>query len=502
MASDTPFSIGDYLGILRRRWIYVVTVMPPAVLIAVYIAFTIPPAYRSTSTVLLEASSIPEGLVRTTVTAYADQQLELVSRRVLDTSNLVGLAEEIDPYPDQPELDAIAKASLISQNASTERVDPVTFEPLPESNAFSIHYLNEDPDIARAVTGRLAQMFLDYTHETRTQQATDTHAFLQEQSRDARERIQELETELAEFKTRYGDAIPETQSRNQQALDRAERELDTLEQQILLANDRKRTLELQLSTINPNLFDPDGEWRAELTALRTELAIAQQRYTPDHPDVRRLRRAIESLSVRVEQSQFGAPPVPDNPEYIQLASLLATANGELAARETSAARAREQIAAYEHSLRIAPEVEREYARLLRDYEIAKERVSGISQRLAEAALGQVLESEARGDRLSIIRGPSRPGSPFSPNRLGIILMGMVLGAGLAGGLAAIRESADPTIRSARDLSEITDIKPLAAVPFMLNGADRRKRVLAWGIASVIAAVALTFVGTAISQAAS
>jgi hypothetical protein len=73
---------------------------------------------------------------------------------------------------------------------------------------------------------------------------------------------------------------------------------------------------------------------------------------------------------------------------------------------------------------------------------------------------------------------------------------------LAGGLAAIRESADPTIRSARDLSEITDIKPLAAVPFMLNGADRRRRVLAWGIASVIAAVALTVVGTAISQAAS
>jgi uncharacterized protein involved in exopolysaccharide biosynthesis len=259
-------------------------------------------------------------------------------------------------------------------------------------------------------------------------------------------------------------------------------------------------LELQLNTINPNLFDPDGDWRAELAALRTELAIAQQRYTPDHPDVRRLRRAIDSLSTRVDEGATATRVAPDNPEYIQIASQIQTVNSELAALQANAARARAQITDYEHSLSIAPEVEREYRQLARDYDIEQVRFREIEQSLGDAALGQVLESEARGARLSVIRNAGLPSSPYSPNRLGIILMGIVLGGGIAGALAAVRESADPTIRSARDLGEITEIKPLAAVPFMLNRTDRRRRVLAWGAASIIAAIALTFVGTAISQA--
>jgi hypothetical protein len=101
----------------------------------------------------------------------------------------------------------------------------------------------------------------------------------------------------------------------------------------------------------------------------------------------------------------------------------------------------------------------------------------------------------------MIRSPNRPNRPVSPNRIGILLIGLVLGGGLAVGLTALTESSDPTIRSARDLFEITDIKPLAAVPLMLNGADRRKRVLAWAAASVVFAIAVMFVGSAVTQAA-
>jgi uncharacterized protein involved in exopolysaccharide biosynthesis len=304
---------------------------------------------------------------------------------------------------------------------------------------------------------------------------------------------------LANFKSRYGDALPEAQVRNLQALDRAERDLDTLQRQILIASERKSLLEVQLTQINPNLFDPDGDWRAELAAMRQELAVAQQRYTPDHPDVRRLRRAIEAMSVRTDLEPSLVKP--DNPEYIAVSSQLDTVTHELDALQASAARAREQIATYERSLRMTPEVEREYSQLLRDYDVAKDRFRGIEVSLAEAALGQVMETEQRGDRLTMIRSPNRPNRPVSPNRIGILLIGLVLGGGLAVGLTALTESSDPTIRSARDLFEITDIKPLAAVPLMLNGADRRKRVLAWAAASVVFAIAVMFVGSAVTQAA-
>ena len=499
MATDIQYSLGDYVGVARRRWIYLATLLPGAILIAVYLAFTLPPLYQSSATILLEASSIPQDLIRTTVTAYADEQIERVQRSVLTIENLTLLAEELGPYPDETELSVRDRAMLISQNTHTERVDPITLKPLPESDAFSIFYDNPDPDLALQVTSRLADMFLSHNRETRTQQAMETYTFLQAQSEEENAKIAELEQRLANFKEKYCDALPESRVRNQQAADRVERELETLNQRILLTNERKRSREVGLSQINPNLFDPAGDWRAELAALRAELAAAQQRYTPDHPDVRRLRRSIEALATRVDQS----PPsnmTPDNPDYIMAANQLDTVKSELAGLRSSASRAQQQIDDYERSLRIAPEVEREYSQLNREYQLAQDRFASIEESRSEAALGTVLESEARGERLTLIRAPYRANKPYSPNRLGIILLAIVLGGGLGVGLAAMAEASDPTIRSMHDLAGITDIKALATVPYMLNPVDKRKRAIVWGAASVIATVAVLFVVSVVYQA--
>ena len=86
--------------------------------------------------------------------------------------------------------------------------------------------------------------------------------------------------------------------------------------------------------------------------------------------------------------------------------------------------------------------------------------------------------------------------------IGIILLGLVLGGGLGVGMAALRESSDPSVRSMRDLLEITDIKALAAVPVMRNAADRKRRIVAWSAAGAIAAIAVVFVGITIAQSSS
>jgi polysaccharide chain length determinant protein (PEP-CTERM system associated) len=491
-----PDTLWDYFDVLRRRWIYLVTILPLSILGAVYLAYTLPPLYRASGTILLEPSSIPEDMIRTTVTTYASEQLELVWRRIFTNENLTGLVESIDPYPDL-DLSPNEKARMISQNTKTERVDPITMEPMLESAAFSVSYLNPDPELAHAVTQRLVQMFLDYTHDVRTEQATETHGFLELRAEDSRERMLELEERLAEFRSRYGNALPDAQTRNLQALDRAERDVDSLGLQILVADERKRSLELQLAQINPNLFDPAGDWRQELALLRAELAEARQKYTENHPDVRRLTRAIEGMSARAGLSPDEAV-TPDNPEYIQVASQLDTVTRELAILQSNAARAREEIAGYERNMQLAPEVEQEYSRLMRDYELVRAALQGIEGRVGEAALAQVLESEQRGIRYSLVRAPSVPSSPDSPNRLGIMLLGIVLGGAVAVGLAAVRESADPSVRSARDLAELTDIKPIGTIPVILNDSDRRKRAIAWAAASIATVAALSFVGSVIA----
>ena len=478
-ANEVPHTLGDYLNILRRRRMYLVTIIPACFLLAVFIAYALTPVYQSSATILLEASSIPEKFVQTSVANYADQQIELVQRRVMTMDRLEKLVKEFDPYPDRRDLSTEQKAQGILDDTDIERVDPITLEVLKKSNAFSIHYNNLDPNRAAGITQRLADLFLDYSRKTRSETAGGTYDFLLAQSQDIERRMAEVDQQVADFKARHGEALPEAQFGNQTATERLERELLGVESQMRVADERRSLLEIQLSKLSPTLAGTAGNWRTELATLQGQLAEARVKYTPDHPDVKRLQRQIEALSARVGAESGPGAVVPDNPEYQTVASQLAAAQREVAALQSTAARTRAEIQDYERRLAAAPSVEREYMEIARQRDVLRDQNQDIQNKLREADIGRKLESQQKGDRFTQIRAPSAAERPFSPNRIGIMLLGMVLGGGLAAGLAALAESADPSVRSSRDLSEITAVPVMGAIPVLANAADRRQRLIWW-----------------------
>jgi polysaccharide chain length determinant protein (PEP-CTERM system associated) len=497
---SVPNTLGDYVRILRRRRLCLLTLLPAAILSAVFIAYALPPAYRSTATILLESSSIPTQLVQTTVTTYADEQIELVARRVLTTENLENLVKASDPYPDRPELSSREKALQIASDTIIERVDPITFEVLEESNAFSIHYQNASPERAKELAGRIAGLFLEYNRQTRTEQASVTYNFLLEQSTRLEQQIGEVEQKIAQFKARHRDALPEVQFMQKGEAERAQRDLVDIEARIRDAEERQAQLSLELSKLNPSLSTTAGNWRTDLAALQGQLADARQRYTPDHPDVKRLQRQIEALSAQIAAQPGGGTVVPDNPEYLSVQSQLNAAKREVAALQASAARVRGQIYQYASGSAAAPAVERDYAELTRARDSLERQIMDIQGKLRDADVARSLESEQKGDKFSLIRPPGLPRTPYSPNRLGIILLGLVLGGGLAVGLAALLESSDPSVRGIRDLQAITQIPAVGSVPVMMNRAERRKQRAWWvSYASILVAATVLVAVTVVTS---
>jgi polysaccharide biosynthesis transport protein len=493
-------SLGDYIDVLRRRWAYLALIVPAAILAAVYLAYSQPPLYRASATIMLEPSSIPGDLIRTTVTSYADQQIELLRRRVMTTEELQTIIEDQDPYPHLPHLDSREKARLIATNTQIERVDPVTLERLNQSNAFSIHYHNPSPRVAAEITQHLADLFLDHNRKTRTETAASAYQFLRAQATEIGARIRVVEQRIADFKSEHGEALPEAQQRQAGALDRAERDLSSLEGQLRVAEEREATLRLQLEQTSPNLFDTTQDWRLELAEMRAQLAEARRRYTPDHPDVRRLERSIEGLNARVAEQGGGARQVaPDNPEYLRLQTQLNTVERDIAALRAGVDQARRQIARFSQARQVAPDVERQFLELRRDYDTLQRHYGDIQTKLSEASMAESLETEQRGERYTQIRSPSVPNWPYSPNRIGIMLLGMVLGAALAVTLAAIAEVSDPTIRTPRDLRDVAEIQPIGTVPVMLSAADKWKRWGTWGAVTAAFVVAAIFVGGTVAK---
>lgn len=473
-------SMGDYVGILRRRWPYLATIMPAILLVAIFVAYTLPATYQSSATIMLEPSSIPAELVKTTVISAADQQIELVQRTVMTPEHLEPVVKKVDPYPKAAGVPTIDKARMIIGDTSLQKVDPVTLAPMVISSAFSIYYTNPDPKIAKQVTEEVAQLFLTYNRETRVAAARDAYNFLKVRATQLDEHIKDLEQRISVFKSKFGDASPDARARNESSIDRAQRDLEMAESQIRISEQQESLLKLQLTQISPNIVSGRGtDSYTQLGKLRAELAEAEQKYTPDHPDIRRLRAAIERAAAEVK-SNGGHVVNADNPEYLRVQSELESVQRSLAATRASVSRSRMQISEYEDRIAKTPGVERDFSQMAREQEIAQKEYQEIQSKLRDAEIAQTLESQAMGERYTLIRNPSFPTKPASPNRMGLVLLGLVLGAGLAVGMVALRESSDPSVRSMSDVTDISSLRVIGAIPRLATEADRRRHWLIWG----------------------
>jgi polysaccharide chain length determinant protein (PEP-CTERM system associated) len=376
----------------------------------------------------------------------------------------------------------------------------VTYAPDPGATAFSIYYSHPDPRLAAKIDNQLLDLFVEYNRLSRTEQATDALEFLQAQARDVETTMTAMERKVAAFKAQHPDSLPGQEARTLVGVDRSQRDLEGLERDIRAGEEKESLLELQLHDTSPSMMAAVGDWRTELAKMRAELSVAEQKYTPEHPEVKRLRRAIADALAQGGAAESAVKTKPDNPEYLRLQKQLESVQRELSALRATAARTRTEMSGFEHSLATSPDVEREYVSLTRAYDNAQNRYQDLQGKIKEAALARDMESQQRGERFTLVRAATPPSKPDSPNRLGIILIGFVLGAGLAILAAVLVDASDPTIRSVEDLEEILQTSPIGAVPPILNTMDRRRRLRMWGSVSVAYGLALVVVVLTVSFA--
>ena len=88
--------------------------------------------------------------------------------------------------------------------------------------------------------------------------------------------------------------MPDLLLRNQASIEEVPAATRALQQQILTAQEKESVLALQLSQMSPNLITQSGDF-TDVATVRAKLTEAEQRYTPEHPEVKRLQRALETL---------------------------------------------------------------------------------------------------------------------------------------------------------------------------------------------------------------
>src|SRR3989344_9086835 len=362
----------DYLGAFRRRRGSILITAAGILAVSVLAALLWPPTYRSMATILIEEQEVPPDLVRSTITSYAEQRIQQINARVMTRANLMEIVEKYHlyaikrRYETTEEIMERMREDIKLDTLSADVVDPRTGRPTATTIAFTLAFEGEAPEVTQKVANELTTLYLNENLRNRTEKASETFTFLSAEAEKLGQHIAELETQLATFKEKNAERLPELNSFNMQLIERTERELLDVENQMRSLEDRKFYLEGQLATINPmtQMMGEGGERIldpvTQLKMLRSEYAGASSRYSPDHPDVVRLKRQIEGL-----EKQTGAVDSSSEQatELAKLRTELEDAQEKYSVEHPDVVRLTKAVSSMEESLKHRPAMpEKEIAR--------------------------------------------------------------------------------------------------------------------------------------------
>lgn len=552
MEEEQEKDIQDYIIAIRKRKAAIFSIISVILFITVSIAFLLPGIYKSSSTILIEQQEIPPELVMSTVTSYAAERIQSIQARVMTRTNLLKLVEKYDLYKDERKFETSEEIVERMQEdvglnvISAEVVDPRTGRPSEATIAFSLSYKGESPANVQRVANELTTLYLNENLTSRSEKASETSKFFQEETERLGKQIDELEDKLAVFKQLHADALPELQQLNLSILQRKENDLSTLDANLRTLDEKRFYLTGQLAQIDPgstsvpgsierlkvlqaeyssaksrysaehpdvvrlkgeieSLEEETGKYNGasalaeELKLLQGELAQKKQKYTAEHPDIVALQKKVNDLNQQLEAVKN--KPVdeyykeqPDNPIYITIKSQLAGIDSEISSIQKQRVETANKITELEKTLYEAPQVEREYLVLKRDYENAVARYQQTKAKQMQADVAKQLESESKGEKFTLIDPAELPEKPISPNRPAIIFLGFILAIGCGLGFAIVADAISGAVRGARSIQRTLGALPLSVIPYEMNLQDKvktrriKKRVVILFIAVIVFAL--------------
>lgn len=516
-------------AIRRRIWYFLI----PTVLISVAalaVAVYLPPVYRSEGTILIEAQGIPQDFVRTTVNSYIDQRLQTISQIVQSRSNLVSLLNQFNLYAKDREDDTTAElVDRMRENIFTETiagVDPDTGKETV-TVAYTVGFQGENPRQVREVANRLISLYLEENMKTRTEQAETTYKFLEERLAELEAEIKNTEAKLAEFKEEHLHTLPELMELNLNNLERTRDNIAARQELIKSLINRQVVLEEQLGVIEPNfsntstqteveslrnqyvalkatlspnhpdvirlksqleslgaVVDSEGaleEKNDELIIKRQQLATAESKYADKHPDVVRLRKEVAELEKSIDElgelQTIGVPgkdAKPTNPAYLDLSMQIRANKGDIEKEKLALDKLEEKYQEIEARVEATPRVEQQYLSLQRNYRQAQAKYSETLAKLQAANEGVELEEENIAEKMTLIDPPQTPEKPHKPNRMLIVLAGVILALMSGVGCGVLAEFLDQSVHSTKDVSQLAQAPMLAVIPRIRSREDRRK----------------------------
>jgi polysaccharide chain length determinant protein (PEP-CTERM system associated) len=464
------------------------------------VVLALPPVFQASSRVYVDTTAVLRPLLQgIAIDQDVQAQLNFVRQALLSMPQLERVAREtdLDVKADTPE----EKQRMLVKLRDDIVIDAVAQPGKRENEAsslYTISYLSSDKGQALKVVSSLMDAFVEDTLGGKRSGSESAQRFLTQQIKLYDERLSAAETKLAEFKKKNVGMVPGAEGDFFSRLQAEEDAIQKTRASLNIAVNRRQVLAGQLRGEQPYVTGtaPGTADSAAAQGLGTPTSFKIQeaeqklqelllRYTDKHPDVIAMRETIAQLEARQAQEAEAMrrnaaagqslAGMSSNPVYQQTQAAYNQASVEVNGLQSELAAHQQKIAQLRGMMDTAPEVEAEYSRLTRDYDVVKAQYNELVSRLDRAKISELAEQTGV-VRFEVIDPPSVTLQPVAPNRPRLIFMVLVAALAAGAGLAYVLNQARPVFDNVRALTDVTSLPVLGAVSRTWRDRHKARRL--------------------------
>jgi chain length determinant protein EpsF len=317
-------------------------------------------------------------------------------------------------------------------------------KPSRESNVININYTGNDPDFAAAVANAFAQAYIEVNLDLRLAPARQYATFFEEQTRLAREKMEQAQKALSDYQQQNGITSAderldfETTKLNETSSQLTGVQGQTTDSQSKRANIRPDTIAevIQSPLING--------LKADIARMEAKLIESNGNLGKNHPQTLRSENELASLKAQLDA------------ETRKITSSIETTYQVSKQREQQLQGA---LAGQKARVLILNKQRDELNVLRRDIESAQRAFEVVSQRASQSNI----ESQTNQTNILVLNPAVPPTDPSKPKVLLNILVSIFLGTLLGVGLALMLELANRRVRSGNDLAEALGVPLLGNI---------------------------------------
>jgi succinoglycan biosynthesis transport protein ExoP len=497
--STEAFDWRHYLGLIRRRAWYFLLPLFAGWLTVWIVSWLLPSVYRSGTLILVEQPSVPQQFVVSNIAGDLQQRLQTITEQILSRTRLLRIIDNLNLYPEKRK--RLTPDDLVELMRKDIEIELVSNKQ-NELTSFNIYYSSKIPSVAQRVTSELTNLFISENLEARQQQSQNTTEFLASRLEEARKTLSQQEEKVREFKDKHLGELPGQLQSNLQILVGMQAQMQAEEDNLNRAKQQNVYLESLVSqyrTIQKSTKAGQdtlvGRPDQELDKLKAQLADLSSHYTDRHPDVRKVKEQIAEME-RMKQHSDAEPAskaadpqadssgtspktygdVRDISPLLELQSQLKANQIEIANRQSSIQDLQAKIGEYQARLNQAPVREQQFSDLNRGYDQSRADYDSLLKKKNDSELATSLELRQQGEHFRVVDPPSLPIKPFSPNRLKLSGIGLVVGIIMGAALAAGRELMDDRIYGDKEFKKLAPVTVIAEIPdIVIRGEGRTQQ---------------------------